>query len=87
MISSATDSRNTPFGSLPNIASLLPGAVLSGEANSLHMRPDPVQFVQLLKELSRKDVSSALFIRALDEYAAVRHANVDPLRCGPARVP
>lgn len=65
---------------LPSFSSLMHGAVPSDEPNPLNMRPDPVQFVKFLKELGRKDVSSALFVRALDEYAAVRHTNANPLR-------
>lgn len=51
------------------------------DSNLLNLRPDPVQFVQYLKDIERKDVSSALFVRALDAYRDLKSDNeADPMR-------
>lgn len=50
-------------------------------SNLLNLRPDPVQFVQYLKKIDRKDVSSALFVRLLDAYRELKSNNeADPVR-------
>lgn len=36
------------------------------------LRPDPKQFVATLKQLGRKEVSSALFVRALEAYGSIQ---------------
>ena len=48
--------------------------------NPLSLRPNPSHFAQLLQSLERKDVSSALFIKVLNEYQAARAVDANPMK-------
>ena len=51
------------------------------DANILNLRPDPVQFVALLKSLERADIVSQIFVRLLDAYREAKtDEDVDPTR-------
>ena len=50
------------------------------DANILNLRPDPVQFVALLKSLERADIVSQIFVRLLDAYREAKTEDVDPTR-------
>lgn len=51
------------------------------DANIFDLYPDPLHFVQLLKDMNRGDVSSDLFIRLLEAYREERsRSDSDSLR-------
>ncbi|CAE6455851.1 unnamed protein product [Rhizoctonia solani] len=50
------------------------------DGNPLSLRPVPAHFAELLKSLERKDVASAIFVRALNAYQTSRMVDIDPLK-------
>lgn len=50
------------------------------DVDLFELRPEPKRLVTLLKIVDRKDVNSALLIKALDEYQVLRSLDSDPLR-------
>ncbi|KAG9038544.1 hypothetical protein FRB95_000765 [Tulasnella sp. JGI-2019a] len=50
------------------------------EADALDLRPNPRHLVALLKTIDRKDVNSALLVRALDQYQALQASDEEPLK-------
>lgn len=50
------------------------------EADALNLRPNPRRLVALLKAIGRKDVNSALLVRALDQYQVLQVTDEDPLK-------
>lgn len=57
-------------------------SVLNGDDDEggLQFTPNPKHLVNLLKTLDRKEVASALLVRALDQYQALHAADNDPLK-------
>lgn len=57
-------------------------SVLNGddEEGGLQFTPSPMHLINLLKTLDRKEVASALLVRALDQYQALQAADHDPLK-------
>lgn len=57
-------------------------SVLNGdeEEGGLQFTPNPKHLIQFLKTLDRKEVASALLVRALDQYQALQVADNDPLK-------
>ncbi|KAG8846167.1 hypothetical protein FRB96_002066 [Tulasnella sp. 330] len=50
------------------------------EADILNLRPNPHHLVAFLKAIGRKDVNSALLVRALDEYQVLKATDENPLK-------
>ncbi|KAG8987795.1 hypothetical protein FRB90_003143, partial [Tulasnella sp. 427] len=57
-------------------------SILDGddEEGGLLFKPNPKHFAEVLKSLDRKEVASALLVRALDQYQALQAADNDPLK-------
>lgn len=55
----------------------------SSNDTGLELQPEPSRLVIVLKDMGRKDVSGAIFIRSLDEYRARASGTSEshPLRC------
>ncbi|KAF8490277.1 hypothetical protein JB92DRAFT_3010158 [Gautieria morchelliformis] len=49
-------------------------------ANPFNLRPDPPEFVAFLKTLDRKDVSSEIFVRLLNQYRELNDGDEQPMR-------
>ena len=50
-------------------------------ANILHLRPDPMEFVGYLKSVGRVDISSDIFVKLLEAYQeARRDSEADPTK-------
>lgn len=49
-------------------------------ANPFNLRPDPSEYVTLMKTLDRKDVSSEIFVRLLDQYQRLHDSEDQPMR-------
>ncbi|KAG8987769.1 hypothetical protein FRB90_003165, partial [Tulasnella sp. 427] len=57
-------------------------SILDGdeEEGGLLLKPNPKHFAEVLKSLDRKEVASALLVRALDQYQALQAADNNPLK-------
>ncbi|KAG8908162.1 hypothetical protein FRB99_008705 [Tulasnella sp. 403] len=51
-----------------------------GDARVFGFKPEPAHLVSLLKSAERKEVASALLVRALDEYQSLQMLDLDPLK-------
>ncbi|KZW04209.1 hypothetical protein EXIGLDRAFT_716206 [Exidia glandulosa HHB12029] len=63
---------------LPSPETLLGPGDVEGDAldaNVFMLRPDPAQFVRLLRDIGREDVAGALFVRALEAYQSTQQDN------------
>lgn len=52
-------------------------------ANPFNLRPDPQEFVTFLTTLDRKDISSELFVRFLNQYRELNNSDEQPMRLVP----
>jgi hypothetical protein len=67
-------------------ALMMPGVLKDGNEDDLDLNifdffPDPVHFVELLKQLDRGDIASSIFIKLLEDYRDMKaRSNEDSIK-------